>query len=50
MGVATTDRPHATMGTGEYGLILPKAAMRRVIMELGMNKMEDIRLKAQPIT
>ena len=42
MGVATADHPHAATGMGEYGLILPKAAMRRVIMELGMNRMEDI--------
>ena len=46
MGVATADRPHAATGTGEYGLILPKAAMRRVIMELGMNRMEDIHFES----
>ena len=46
MGVATADRPHAAVGTGEYGLILPKAAMRRVIMELGMNRMKDIRFES----
>ena len=46
MGVATSDRPHATAGTGEYGLILPKAAMRRIILELGMNRMEDIRFES----
>ena len=42
MGVATADRPHAASGTGEYRLILPKVAMRRLIKELGMNRMEDI--------
>ena len=46
MGVANVDRPHATSGPGEYGLILPKAAMRRVIMELGMERKEDIRFES----
>ena len=46
MGVANVDRPHATSGPGEYGLILPKAAMRRVIMELGMKRKEDIRFES----
>ena len=42
MGVANVDRPHATSGPGEYGLILPKAAMKRVIMELGIKRKENI--------
>ena len=46
MGVATSDCPHATAGTGEYGLILPKAAMKRIILDLGMNRMKDIRFES----
>ena len=46
MGVANVDHPHATSGPGEYGLILPKAAMKRVIMELGMKRKEDIRFES----
>ena len=46
MGVATTDQAYATGGLGESGLILPKAAMRRVILELGMNRMENIRFES----
>ena len=46
MGVANVDRPHATGGPGEYGLILPKMAMKRVIMELGMKRKEDIHFES----
>ena len=46
MGVANVDRPHATSGPGEYGLILLKAAMKKVIMELGMKRKEDIHFES----